>query len=67
MIPKLKKILVVEDEEDILELLLSIFEDIGNYRILSALDGKEALKLARRDNPDIILLDIELPVTLPRI
>jgi CheY-like chemotaxis protein len=56
-----KKILVVEDEKDILELLLSVFDDCGDYRILSAVDGEEALKLVRADNPDIILLDIQLP------
>ena len=58
---KIKKILVVEDEKDILELLLSVFDDSGDYRILSATDGEEALRLARVDNPDIILLDIQLP------
>ena len=58
---KIKKILVVEDEKDILELLLSIFDDFGDYRILSAMDGEEALRLVRVDNPDIILLDIQLP------
>ena len=58
---KIKKILVVEDEKDILELLLSIFDDFGDYRILSAMDGEEALRLVRVDNPDMILLDIQLP------
>ena len=61
MTPKIKKILVVEDEEDILKLLLSIFDGFGDYRILSARNGEEALRLARVDNPDIILLDIQLP------
>jgi DNA-binding response OmpR family regulator len=58
---KIKKILVVEDEKDILELLISVFDDFRDYRILSATDGEEALRLARVDNPDIILLDIQLP------
>ena len=35
--------------------------DSGDYKILSAMDGEEALRLARVDNPDIILLDIQLP------
>ena len=56
----MKKILIVEDEKDILELLLSVFDDSRDYRTLSATDGEEALKLARVDNPDIILLDIQL-------
>jgi DNA-binding response OmpR family regulator len=56
-----KKMLIVEDEEDILELLFAIFDDVGDYRILCARDGEEAVKIARVDNPDIILLDIQLP------
>ena len=57
----IKKILIVEDEEDIFELLSAIFDDLGEYRILCARDGEEALRMARANNPDIILLDIQLP------
>ena len=56
-----KKILIVEDEEDIVELLDAIFSDLVNYEILYAKDGQEALNIARVNNPDIILLDIQLP------
>ncbi len=56
-----KKMLIVEDEGDILELLSAIFEDIGDYEILCARDGEEAIRMAQDDNPDIILLDILLP------
>ena len=56
-----KKILIAEDEEDILELLSAIFGDLGDYEILCARDGEEALRITRVDNPDIILLDIQLP------
>ncbi len=55
------KILIVEDEEDILELLLAIFEDSGDYRILCARDSEEALRIVRRDEPDVVLLDVHLP------
>ena len=58
---KIKKILIVEDEKEILDLLLSVFDDLKDYRILSATDGEEALKLAQVDSPDIILLDVQLP------
>ncbi len=61
MSKKIRTMLIVEDEKDILELLLSVFDDSKYYRTLSAMDGEEALKLARGDNPDIILLDIHLP------
>ncbi len=56
-----KKILIVEDEENILELLSVIFGDLGDYEILCAKDGEEALRIARVDNPDIIVLDVRLP------
>ena len=56
-----KKILITEDEEDTLELLSEIFGDLGDYEILCARDGEEALRITRVDDPDIILLDIQLP------
>ena len=56
-----KKILIAEDEEDILELLSVIFGDLGDYEILYARSGEETLRIVRVDNPDIILLDVLLP------
>ena len=56
-----KKILIVEDEEEVLELLSEIFGDLEDYRVLCARNGEEALRIARGDKPDIILLDIQLP------
>ena len=55
------KILVVDDEEDILHLLSAILEDMAGYAVLRARDGKEALKLAETNTPDAILLDVKLP------
>jgi two-component system alkaline phosphatase synthesis response regulator PhoP len=56
-----KKILIVEDEEDIIELLSAILGDLRDYKVLYARDGEEALRTARVSNPEIILLDIQLP------
>lgn len=56
-----KKILIVEDEEDIIELLSAIFDDPGGYKVLCARDGEEALRMAQLNIPDVILLDILLP------
>lgn len=56
-----KKILIVEDEEDVFELLSEIFDDFRDYGIFCARDGEEALRIVQVDNPDIILLDIQLP------
>ncbi len=56
-----KKILLVDDEMEVLGLLQAIFDGLGAYRLLYARDGKGALKSARMDVPDIILLDMHLP------
>lgn len=53
------KILVVDDEEDIVQMLKSFFES-RNYRVLTALNGKDALRQVEHQ-PDIILLDINMP------
>ena len=53
------KILVVDDEEDIVQMLKSFFES-RNYRVLTALNGKAALRQVEHQ-PDIILLDINMP------
>lgn len=56
-----KSILVVEDEEEILGLISEELSLLDGYRVLCARDGKEALEMARASNPDIIILDIQLP------
>ena len=55
-----KKILVVDDEEDILELLRFNLSREG-YKISTAETGEEALKKAEKNNPDLIVLDLMLP------
>jgi two-component system, OmpR family, alkaline phosphatase synthesis response regulator PhoP len=55
------KILVVDDEEDIRKLLVTLFEDAG-YEVLTASNGKDALIIAKAEHPDIIFLDILMPI-----
>jgi DNA-binding response OmpR family regulator len=55
-----KKVLIVEDEESILELCSTIFK-LEGYKVLYAKDGEEALRITREDNPDILVLDIQIP------
>ena len=55
-----KKLLIVEDEEKILKMLLAVF-GMEDYEVLCAKDGEEALRIAREDSPDLILLDVWLP------
>jgi phosphate regulon transcriptional regulator PhoB len=54
------KILVVEDEADILEIIAYNLSREG-WRVLSSRDGEEALDLARSEEPDLVLLDLMLP------
>jgi len=55
-----QKILIVDDEEDILELLRYNLAREG-YVIISAMSGEDAIKKAVADSPDLILLDLMLP------
>lgn len=56
----MKKILIVEDEEDIQELLKFFLED-NDYQTMIASDGIEAIDTFHRFQPDMILLDIMIP------
>ena len=53
-------ILLVEDDPDILALMVTALGDEG-YRVATAQDGEEALAAARRDRPDLIILDLMMP------
>ena len=55
-----KKVLVVDDEKAIVDILSFNLKKEG-YEVLCAYDGAEGLRLARGDDPDLILLDIMLP------
>ncbi len=54
------KILVIEDEEHIVELLKFNLESNG-YEVISASDGLEGLNMVKSEKPDLILLDLMLP------
>jgi two-component system phosphate regulon response regulator PhoB len=56
-------ILVVDDEKDIVDLMRYNLVQAG-FRVVSAFDGQQALDLARRERPDLVVLDLMLP-TLP--
>lgn len=57
----MKRILVVDDKATSRELLRTVLQKNG-YTILEAADGGEALQKARTENPDMILLDLQMPV-----
>ena len=56
-----KKVLVVEDDGNISELLRLYLEKDG-FEVFQAVDGGEGIRLAQEKNPDLVLLDIMLPV-----
>ncbi len=55
-----KKILVVDDEVDLVETVRFPLEMEG-YQVLISYNGEDALNQARKENPDLILLDLMLP------
>ncbi|MDO9512239.1 MAG: response regulator transcription factor [Bacteroidales bacterium] len=55
------KILLVDDEEDVLDFLGYNLEKEG-FTVFKASDGKEALSIAQKEHPHIILLDVMMPV-----
>lgn len=55
------KILIVEDDRDIVEMVEYNLQEEG-YVTISALNGEDGINLARREQPDLIILDIMLPV-----
>ncbi len=53
------RILVVDDEDDIRDALVQLLE--GTYRIATAKDGREAVRLALEDPPELVLMDLVMP------
>ena len=56
------KILYVEDNDDNVYMLKMRLELLGEYEVLAAEDGEKGCEIALRERPDIILMDLEMPV-----
>lgn len=56
----MKKLLLVDDEESIQLVYREEFEDEG-YQVISALDGTAGLEKFKEQNPDLVILDIQMP------
>jgi two-component system cell cycle response regulator DivK len=56
-----KRILIIEDEEDNRAIMRDLLITAG-YNLIEAVDGEEGVKLAQRERPDLILMDIQLPI-----
>lgn len=55
-----KKILFVEDEPHVLELVAYRLRNSG-YEVLTAADGIKGLELTKNENPDLVILDLNIP------
>lgn len=58
---QLKTVLVVEDYADSRFMIARLLEMSG-YRVLEAEDGREAVEVAERECPDVVLMDLQMPV-----
>lgn len=56
----MKKILVVEDVDLNRELVVQLLEE--SYQVIEAVNGQEGLDVAEQERPDLILMDLSLPV-----
>jgi two-component system cell cycle response regulator DivK len=56
-----KRILVVEDTEDNRKIVRDLLTSVG-YELVEAVDGGEGVAMAQSERPDLILMDIQLPV-----
>ena len=57
---KTKKILLVDDEPDILEIIGYSLNKEG-FKVVTAENGKKAIEVALKENPDLIILDVMMP------
>src|SRR6266700_8105059 len=56
-----KRILVIEDTEDNRQIIRDLLSSVG-YELIEAMDGAEGVAMAQSQHPDLILMDIQLPV-----
>lgn len=61
MAEEISKILIVDDQPDNIDTIKDILGD-GEYSLFSATNGKEALEIFKKVNPDLVLLDALMPV-----
>lgn len=57
----MKRILIVDDEEDICQVVQASLEEFGGWQTLLAYSGQEGLTIAQSEQPDVILLDVSMP------
>jgi two-component system OmpR family response regulator len=61
MIPPLRHILCIDDEQDILQVAKLSLEIVGRFKVSLCNDSREAVDLVRSVHPDLIMLDVMMP------
>ena len=56
-----KRLLLVDDEQELLKMVSDILKDAGFETVLTAMTVKEAILTAKEETPDLIVLDVMLP------
>lgn len=57
-----KTLLIADDDSKIRDLVSATLEDDENYRLIFAANGDEAIEAARREKPDLAIVDIMMPI-----
>src|SRR5262245_8337320 len=57
------KVLYIEHDDDNLYMLKMRLERVGDFEVLAAVDSEKGCKLALTERPDVILMDLEMPVS----
>ena len=57
-----KTILVVDDDPDAIAFAESVISDLGDFNVITAMDGESGLTSAKSFRPDLIILDVTMPV-----
>ena len=56
-----KKVLVVEDEADVVEMLVRAFQRTAGFNVITAEDGAIGLRRPRQESPLLVIIDLTLP------
>ena len=57
----MRSVLIVDDDPFIRKLIATTLEDVADFELVEAADGREAVAAAERDRPELVFLDIEMP------
>ena len=61
MAEELSKVLLVEDERDIVECFQGVFQNFPHIKFFSALSARQGVEIAKQEKPQVILMDLRMP------